>query len=1114
MAAKRWTAVVALLLMVAGCSARDSAAPVSIPEPTGLVQVPAGVLRQLEAMAPGDRVEIDLLALTPGDVARVRQTVARLGGRTLETRAEERHLRAELPVAELDRLVKEAPLASLGLDRTLALEGTGPAQVAAPADNVARETALSGGALNFQAMRVPQFQRLQNATGTGVRIAVIDTGVDATHPALQQTPAGERKLIDWKDFTTEGVVRTDTAVRTETFTAINRQWNTGEIRSASGQLWFGVWEEFRAYGRIGRDLDRNGSSLDWWGVLVVDSTVPGVYDTVYVDLNRNGNFADETPVRIFRTSGQTFKLGFTGTRDQRAGFVVADVARDGKSVTFGFDGHGHGTQVAGTAAATEAGLAPGAQVMALKALRADGSGEWFHIQNAIRYAAENGAHIINVSVQDLVTAARFDSTASEWLNEIARRHGVLIVVAAGNGGPGLSSGATLGDASEILTIGAYFSPDIWERDWGYRLPVEGIWSRTGMGPRSDGTVVPSLVAPGSLPAVTPLWLSPTGYRIEEGTSIATPHVSGLAALLMDGARRAGVNSDYKSVKRALEMGARAITGYQIIEQGHGLVQADAAWDHLRRLDSQTQVRAHGPGGGSGLLARSFVPGSTEFRIQNLGGSNLRVGMVSLADWVQVGRQSLLVPAGGSRNLPVSYRPPATPGLHSAFIVLRESNHYGPDLWIPTTYVSPIPLNSANNYQHRVEGTIQAARYHRSFYQVMPGTGTLSVRTLVPGASEPAGRVQFFLFNPDGREVYRSPVLGAGSDRVSALAEIPNPTEGTWEVVVSSLPDILTYRPSDPASRFVLEAGATQIGVSPWPLKFAMAPGEVLTVPLQFSNQSSPFFGRVTAMGLVRVEQSQNSGWEPKRKLALIDSFDLRFFTSLLKLEVAGADLKVELWRGEQVVAAGRNGFEAQNLPVGRYLVLVESERELPDPRFQYRRLVGVDNVNLLVDDPPRQRNRGQSWTAPLTIRAPVQPGRYVGQVLIQDTQGGGVLQWFPVEVQVGLPGLAVSAMAGSLNQTGPGHVTFEVREVATGRLADVPVTIGGRRYQTTGGRVAVPLTAPTGLLTVPVVIDTPGYAYLRTTVALHVPPSWSGLPIGADPQEVGTGQRKLIETMQ
>jgi subtilisin family serine protease len=1102
-------------LLLAGCEARSLPPGGEGAAPT-LAEVPESLRVQLqEAEGRGELVEVELISPDARSLQQVSKAVAELGGTVQEIRTGERQVKALLPPGAVEELVSRAPVTAVGTNRTLYVEPGALAEVAAPADNVVRAAALESIHLNFQAMKLQEFRRLTGATGEGVRIAIVDTGVDPIHSDLQRTAGGARKLIDWKDFTTEGTVQTETVGRAPSFTAVETEWQTGAIQSASGRLMFGVWEEVGVHGRIGRDLDRNGSVIDWYGVLVVDSVTPGVYDRVYVDLNRNRSFADETPLRIFRETGETFRLGTPrGGRDERVGFVVADIGRDGRSVSFGFDGHGHGTQVAGTAASASTGIAPGAQIMALKALRSDGSGEWFHIQNAIRYAVENGAQIVNISVQDLVTAARFDATASEWLNEIARRHGVLIVAAAGNSGPGLSSGATLGDASEIVTAGGYFSPEIWERDWGYRLPSEGVWTRTGMGPRSDGTVVPSLIAPASVPAPTPQWLSPTGYRTEEGTSIATPHVTGVAALLMDAAGRQGISSDYKSVKRALEMGARPLAGYQIIEQGHGLVQADAAWEHLTRIDSIAHFRAVAERGGSGLFARSFTPGSAEFAIQNLGGADLRVGLVSLADWVQVGRQSLLVPAGRSRVLPVSYRAPATPGLHSAFIVLREFGNYGPTIWVPTTFVAPHPLVAANGFLHQVEGTIPAARYQRQFYQVPAGTSLLTVHAQVAAAPEPAGRIQFFVFRPDGQEVYRSPVLGAGGTGLATTTEIPNPIPGTWEVVVSSLPDVIRHRPANPTSEFSLSVSASPVLMDPWPLRAVLEPGTTGSIPVRFTNHASPFFGQVTAAGLLRPDRDLSRDWEVRRRLGLIDTLEIRLFTSLLKVEVAGADLTVELWRGDQAIASGRNGFEVQNLPAGRYQVIAQAVGSQTEVRYQYRRLVLVDDVMLLADDRPRQRARGESWTVPLAVRAPSEPGRYVGYLLLRDAQSGRILNWHMLEVQVGLPALRVSSMTSSLVQNGSGYVTLEVREQGNGRPVDVVMTVAGRRYQVRNGRVTIPIADARETLALPVSIEDPRYQYLSQSVRVHLPPRWAGLPIGSESQEISSGQRKLIDGIE
>jgi subtilisin family serine protease len=194
------------------------------------------------------------------------------------------------------------------------------------------------------------------------------------------------------------------------------------------------------------------------------------------------------------------------------------------------DDNGHGTHVAGIVAANGVitGVAPDASILAYKVLGADGSGSTSKVISGIEAAMDpNGdgntsdhADIISLSLggpaQDgdpLCLAVR------EAVNA-----GVVVVVAAGNDGPSLGTVASPGIAPEVITVGAVDS-------------YGSLASFSSRGPTSDLSLKPEICAPGvsiesTVPYSNAVYSSVTGHRPLSGTSMATPHVSGAAALLL------------------------------------------------------------------------------------------------------------------------------------------------------------------------------------------------------------------------------------------------------------------------------------------------------------------------------------------------------------------------------------------------------------------------------------------------------------------------------------------------------------------------------------------------------------------------------------------------------
>ncbi|MFJ1830525.1 S8 family peptidase, partial [Streptomyces sp. NPDC088178] len=195
------------------------------------------------------------------------------------------------------------------------------------------------------------------------------------------------------------------------------------------------------------------------------------------------------------------------------------------------DGHGHGTHVASTILGSGAasggkyrGVAPGAGLIVGKVLDDGGSGSESSIIEGMDWAAHSGAKVISMSLGGGEGADGTDPM-SVAVNELTARTGVLFTIAAGNSGPAATSVGSPGAADAALTVGAVDSTD-------------AVTDFSSRGPRGgNGGLKPEITAPGSRivaarAAGTTMGTPVDGsYTTASGTSMATPHVAGAAAIL-------------------------------------------------------------------------------------------------------------------------------------------------------------------------------------------------------------------------------------------------------------------------------------------------------------------------------------------------------------------------------------------------------------------------------------------------------------------------------------------------------------------------------------------------------------------------------------------------------
>ncbi|WP_405870824.1 S8 family peptidase [Streptomyces sp. NBC_00005] len=319
------------------------------------------------------------------------------------------------------------------------------------------------------------------------------------------------------------------------------------------------------------------------------------------------------------------------------------------------DHFGHGTHVASIVAGTGAksrgkykGVAPGAKILNGKVLDDSGGGDDSTILAGMEWAAQQGADVVNLSLGSVDTPG-IDPLEAE-VDKLSEQKGILFAIAAGNEGEdGPQTIDSPGSAADALTVGAVDGKD--------RLA-----SFSSTGPTADGALKPDVTAPGvditaaAAPGselVKEVGEKPAGYLTISGTSMATPHVAGAAAIL----KQEHPDWTYAELKAAL-VGSAKGGDYAPLEQGSGRIQVDKAISQTvvaepSSVDFPAQRWPH----------TDDTPVTRKLTYRNLGTKDVTLalsatgsnpsGQAAPAGFFTLGAKTVTVPAGGKASVDVT-----------------------------------------------------------------------------------------------------------------------------------------------------------------------------------------------------------------------------------------------------------------------------------------------------------------------------------------------------------------------------------------------------------------------------------------------------------------------------
>ncbi|MFG2677604.1 S8 family serine peptidase [Streptomyces sp. NPDC048392] len=370
------------------------------------------------------------------------------------------------------------------------------------------------------------------------------------------------------------------------------------------------------------------------------------------------------------------------------------------------DRYGHGTHVTSTVGGSgaasdgrEKGVAPGATLAVGKVLDDEGYGSESAIIAGMEWAARDvAADIVSMSLGSTEPSDGTDPMA-EAVNTLSRETGALFVVAAGNTGAPSSIGSP-GAADAALTVGAVDSAD------------QAAWF-TSAGPRhGDNALKPDLSAPGVgiLAARSRLAAGSGDYTGMDGTSMATPHIAGVAALLAEehpdwtGARLkdALMSTSEELDASAYQLGAGRVSvpdavGADVTATGSADLGFHSWPQEAGKPVTRTLAYANSSDTPVGLrLSVRGAPGG----VATLADTALTVPAHGTASTTVTGDGSK-APAGSTSGRIVAADASGTPLAHTAFGLVKEDERYTLTVHVKDRAGAPAPADLT--VQHLAEG---------------------------------------------------------------------------------------------------------------------------------------------------------------------------------------------------------------------------------------------------------------------------------------------------------------------------------------------------------------------------------------------------------------------------
>ena len=405
------------------------------------------------------------------------------------------------------------------------------------------------------------FRERYGTSGAGQKIALIDSGIDLSHPDFAMNSDGTAKVAVFYDYTDEGLLSAEPVVQ------------EGRYLSAGGMLYDigGIYNSADKFYMAFLDMDllrpQLLNSVEGKFAMLV-TAVDGQYDCVYLDTDQDGSFIDERPLRCYQESGDYLTLQY-GTNPLN--IVISSISPDGQYVHVSADTLGHGTFLSGILAANGDvyhGLAPNAQLYIYKIFDSSGASSQQKLANAIEQAVQDDVDCINLSLS--IPKEEPISPLLAKALQAARKSDIPVIAAAGNYGPGKDTLAYPARDSSVIAVGSYAHPEQYFLDKAVLLEQRVITDYSGRG-SINGKAAPFLVAPSGAISTVPCWYKEQ-YLYDYGTSISAAMVTAAVCHLQEYAKQGvleGISHFSVAQIQSLLAGWAQDLSYPACEQGYG-----------------------------------------------------------------------------------------------------------------------------------------------------------------------------------------------------------------------------------------------------------------------------------------------------------------------------------------------------------------------------------------------------------------------------------------------------------------------------------------------------------------------------------------------------------------